>query len=132
MLFTHICAALLRAIGLRLPLTIWMVRGLVMDEVNYKFVIINETDRPYGRHVAQVLSDGTARYLHHELRDWPAMGTDAATDIRAFSFHYEIRGNLVYFYRKSCDSVATYEDGTLRNWQGEASFSLSLWKEDKA
>lgn len=102
------------------------------DEEEYRFVIVNDIDRPSADHVAQVMPGGdTCRYIHQRLRKWYLLKTLYSTDLRDFGFDYSIDENNgeVIFYRNR-PSVVRYEDGSIRDWQDvdhPYSFTLRLW-----
>ena len=94
-----------------------------------KYYIVNDTDRPYMRHVA-VKRDGKFYYLHYSLRNFGPVGGLFATTLKDFGFEAEeIEGGVLF--RKTRDSVAVYYDGSPRKWQGKTMFMLPYYKETK-
>lgn len=93
-----------------------------------QFYIINDIDRPDEKHVAQILDNqiDRAEYLSHELRDWGELTvTDKSANIIDFGFDITFKNGIASF-EKTGESVATYEDGSHRAWQGSTRFGLLM------
>lgn len=88
-----------------------------------EYYIVNDVDKPSERHVAELVRDVELRYLSEDLRRWPPMSKARATRMEDFGFVVVEEGNMVRF-SKVGESVALYRDGTLRQWQGAAEFTL--------
>jgi hypothetical protein len=93
-----------------------------------RFAIVNTDDRPCARNVAELRPDGTYYYVHPGLRDdrqfW-AMTPSRPTPLEDFGLTW-VAADGVLRARATRESVATYEDGRARRWQGEEEFEIKL------
>jgi len=98
------------------------------------FYIVNSTDRPNAKHVAQIInSNGEAEYLHPSLRNWHKKKengrlkiTHQSTPIQAFGIIYTSQEENMMTFKKVNKSHAHYKDGKIRRWQGEEEFTLEI------
>ncbi len=92
---------------------------------NYKFVIVNDMDRPDKYHVAQIVGKDKAAYLHTDLRNHEKMTLNTqTTNIEKFGFYVKVINDVAWFV-KTENSKATYKDGRTREWQGcDSDFKL--------
>lgn len=100
----------------------------------HKFVILNHFDKPYERHVCQVLDNGDVFYIHRSLRYWEKMGLQKeSTPLEAFGFTWDIEDTGLITFIRPADFVtqARYSDGKPRLWQGEDFFQLYAWCENR-
>ena len=78
-----------------------------------KYYIVNDTDRPDQRHVAQLTEDGLV-YLHPGLSDWQTMSMRSeSTPVEDFGFRITEDGDHVRFELAGL-SAAKYRDGKIR------------------
>jgi|GEM_PF-4634694 len=93
-----------------------------------RFFIVNVYDRPSAEHIAERRADGKFYYVHPALRNekqYRGMTPEKPTPLEDFGIRFLIEGGR--FHGKRIDpSRATYNDGRLRNWQGDAEFSFSI------
>lgn len=101
-----------------------------MDTYKGRFFIVNRTDRPCERLVAELGGDGMLHYIHPDTvgrSDRQPLVPDEAIPLEDFgiSVHFEM-GML--FGEKSSESTATYHNGEARPWQGTSSFFFKYTK----
>jgi hypothetical protein len=92
------------------------------------FYIVNDFDKPDERHVAQVVEVGKAQYLHEDLRGFGSLQVDPkwSSTMEAFGFDVDILNGIAHFSLVR-DSIATYNDGKPRQWQGrKKTFTLKM------
>lgn len=92
-----------------------------------KFFIVNETDRPCELLIAERRDDGKLYYINPILRkdkDFHGMPFREATPLENFGIEFEIENNDTFKGQLKNFSIATYEDGSSREWQGNESFSF--------
>lgn len=90
-----------------------------------KLFIVNETDRPYERHIAEQRSDGLLYYLHPDLKDWKGMTAERATPLEDFSVYCKVTDGILHGHREG-ESRAEYSTGEHRPWQGSDTFSFPV------
>ena len=92
-----------------------------------RFYIINEVDRPYARHVCELVNEGLcymSRSTNPSMASYDGMSVRPdSTPVEDFGFTIEDHGDQIAF-TKTSDSKATYKDGKPRDWQGERYFTL--------
>lgn len=89
-----------------------------------KYFIINTIDRPYEKLVAQKIGD-KFYYLDRSLKSYDGMQPCNPTPLEVFGFNILEDGAQVTF-EKIKDSIAQYEDGKIRPWQGSSYFTLNI------
>lgn len=93
-----------------------------------KYAILNSIDRPYERLVCELV-DGKYYYLQRAveegLRDYDGMEPrDDTTSMEDFGFDcIEDASGLEVCFIKRRESVARYESGEIRPWQGKVNFT---------
>ena len=104
--------------------------------VHSGFWIVNDTDRPCERHLAERGTDGKFYYVHPTLRDEKAyhgMTPADPTPVEAFGLRVDVKeGKLMGMMDASVERCATYQDGRPRRWQGSREFSFTLGKRRSA
>lgn len=96
-----------------------------------KYYILNTCDRPYPRHVCQLIGD-RLYYMDPELFPRYKEGfpmTQERTPMEEFGFEItedEEKGKVIF--NKTWLSRAKYEDGHDRDWQGDNHFVLQKLK----
>ena len=94
--------------------------------------IINETDRPWERHIVQKVGPIQYRYIHDDLKHWSTMQTSEPTHISLFGIDYEVVNENDEYVQIHCKlvrgSTAKYQDGKIRHWQGSTSFNIECLK----
>ncbi len=102
-----------------------------MSKTKPEFYIINHTDAPSERMIAQRVSETRSQYIHPDLRDWHKKNgllqiTGESTPVENFGVKIEVYGRRCSFCAKHSKSDAKYSDGTTRRWQGTNFFILDL------
>ncbi len=92
------------------------------------FYILNDFDKPHEKLVVELDPRTNLAYYVHETmyKDWKNNGfklDSDATSLSYFGFAYYIRSDIAVFTMIQ-PSIATYNDGKLRLWQGERDFTL--------
>jgi len=92
-----------------------------------KYAILNTIDRPYARLVVEIIGNKAyymSRALEPGLKQYDGMELrHDTTGLEEFGFNFEDNGHSVTF-TKVRDSVAKYSNGEIREWQGQAYFTL--------
>lgn len=87
-----------------------------------KFYIVNQIDKPHPPLVAYETASGSLNYLDRTKSEYDGMSKDRATPLEDFGFDIQF-GYTEIFFAKERPSVARYDDGTIREWQGDLFFS---------
>lgn len=85
-----------------------------------RFVIINETDAPCTRNLAEWIEGVGYCYMYRAvdkyMKEFDGMTPTSPTPIEKFGFNVEIWNNFAVFTRIA-ESLASYSDGVNRKWQ---------------
>lgn len=87
-----------------------------------KFFIVNTTDRPWESLVAYQTTDGKLNYCDRRKKSYDGMPFYKATPIEDFGIHVRLHDDGTYEFTQSGQSIAKYEDGKPRAWQGLSKF----------
>lgn len=93
--------------------------------------IANAFDKPCHKLIAK-LEGGFLHYIHPSLKDYGPVfyAEDQAELVEDFGIKIETEtlssGQIILRGEKVKDSVVTYSDGKIREWQGSSSFSFCL------
>jgi len=89
------------------------------------FYIVNTADRPQASLVAYKTEDGKLNYLDRTKKQYDGMSMTRATPLESFGIYWTIEkyhDKMMLVFKQMTESVACYENGDRRHWQGEQSF----------